>query len=106
MILDGSKDAVLVLNERLLYFIYNLTHNRGYIEIFNPSAENLFGFNADEVLGQHASLILPARTMELFAERVKRLQNRKGNKEPIPTLDDTEICITNKSIYTWYLFLT
>jgi len=45
-ILDTSPDGVVVLD------------NTGQIQVFNPSAEAMFGYSAAEVLGQHVSMLM------------------------------------------------
>ncbi|KAH3755903.1 PAS domain S-box protein [Pelomyxa schiedti] len=91
-LLDGSKDAVIVLNER------------GTIESFNPSAESLFECTSKEVLGRHASIILPDTVIHPFSVRMEMLMNNtlkqqknkaEGNDEP-PALDGMELIISNK----------
>jgi two-component system sensor kinase FixL len=46
-LLDAAVDAVVVID------------NRGRIETFNRAAEQLFGFNATEVLGQNVNVLMP-----------------------------------------------
>ncbi|KAH3761604.1 PAS domain S-box protein [Pelomyxa schiedti] len=86
MLLDGSKDAVVVVDEG------------NHIEIFNPSAERLFGYRADEVLGQSATVVLPGEIMGQIMERKAKFHH-KQNKDstPPPNLDDLEADITTKS---------
>ena len=103
MILDGSKDAVVVVNERFFFAIFPLITIRLYVEIFNPSAENLFGVNVDEVLGQHAGKLLPVTTISELQARIKNGQQKKlkgaraHQKEVVLPMEDEETIIINKS---------
>jgi PAS domain S-box-containing protein len=45
-VLDTAADAMVVINER------------GLIEHFNPAAEHIFGYTAEEVAGQNVSLLM------------------------------------------------
>ena len=46
-ILANVLDAIILIDER------------GKIEIFNPAAERIFGYSADEVLGKNVKIIVP-----------------------------------------------
>ncbi|OQW94816.1 MAG: hypothetical protein BWK79_04730 [Beggiatoa sp. IS2] len=46
-ILDNALDAVVTTNAQ------------GFVEVFNPAAEKIFGFNANEMLGNNVNLIIP-----------------------------------------------
>lgn len=46
-LLDVAIDAVVIID------------HRGIIESFNPAAEKMFGYGADEVLGANVSLLMP-----------------------------------------------
>lgn len=46
-ILEASVDAILVLNEE------------AKVEVFNESAERLFGYTQKEIIGQHVSILMP-----------------------------------------------
>ena len=46
-LLDAAVDAVIVIN------------SAGLIETFNPAAERLFGFTAEEVIGRNVDLLMP-----------------------------------------------
>ncbi len=47
-IVDAAVDGIIVIDAR------------GAIEAFNPGAERLFGYRADEVIGRNVSLLMPA----------------------------------------------
>lgn len=82
LLLDGSKDAVIVLNER------------GLIESFNPSAESLFVRPTEDVLGRHASLILPEKVMRPFSARMEMLVgDNADNHGSLPSINNTELLI-------------
>ncbi|KAH3762277.1 PAS domain S-box protein [Pelomyxa schiedti] len=87
LLLDGSKDAVIVLNER------------GTIESFNPSAESLFGRATEDVLGHHASLILPDKVMRPFSVRMEMLMDPGQTVDPtngsLPSINNTELIISH-----------
>eukprot|EP01105_Mastigella_eilhardi_P014492 TRINITY_DN3303_c0_g1_i3.p1 TRINITY_DN3303_c0_g1~~TRINITY_DN3303_c0_g1_i3.p1 ORF type:complete len:1625 (-),score=379.64 TRINITY_DN3303_c0_g1_i3:66-4940(-) len=88
LILDGSKDAVIVANDKLI------------IEIFNPSAERLFGLRADEVLGLAASVVLPDTLIEVLKERATHRAARRSAVAPAPGSemeDDNEAVVRRKS---------
>lgn len=46
-ILDTAVDAVVIIDER------------GIVESFNPAGERLFGYKADEVIGQNVNMLMP-----------------------------------------------
>jgi PAS domain S-box-containing protein len=46
-ILSTAVDGIITINDR------------GVIELFNPAAERIFGYKAEEVLGQNVSLLMP-----------------------------------------------
>ncbi|MBI2379435.1 MAG: PAS domain S-box protein [Gammaproteobacteria bacterium] len=47
-LLDAAVDAIIVID------------TRGHIEAFNASAQRLFGYSQDEVLGRNVKLLMPA----------------------------------------------
>ena len=51
-IVESAVDGMVVINER------------GIIEAFNPSAERLFGYRTDEVIGRNVSLLMPSPDRE------------------------------------------
>ena len=47
-ILETAPDAIIVIDER------------GIMESYSPAAERLFGYRADEALGQNVSILMPS----------------------------------------------
>jgi len=45
--LDTAVDAIITINEH------------GHIELFNPAAEKIFGYSADELIGRNVSHLMP-----------------------------------------------
>lgn len=77
------------------------------MEIYNPSAECLFGINADQVLGQHAGKLFSEDTIGTFQARVAtkfRKTNARLSKKDMP-MEDEEIIIKNQGKSQLELFL-
>ena len=51
-IVESAVDAIIVIDER------------GAIQAFNPSAERLFGYRLDEVLGRNVNMLMPSPDRE------------------------------------------
>ncbi len=51
------------------------TDEHGIIESFNPAAEKMFGYSADEVLGQNVSILMPSPHSELHDEYIYNYLN-------------------------------
>jgi len=51
-IVESAVDAIIVIDER------------GSIEAFNPSAERLFGYSFDEVVGRNVNMLMPSPDRE------------------------------------------
>jgi two-component system sensor kinase FixL len=51
-IVESAVDGIVVIDDR------------GIIQAFNPSAERLFGYRPDEVLGQNVSMLMPSPDRE------------------------------------------
>lgn len=47
VILDTTVDAIITIDEQ------------GLIESFNPAAERMFGYGAEEVIGQNVRMLMP-----------------------------------------------
>jgi PAS domain S-box-containing protein len=55
---------------------------KGLIESFNPAAEEIFGYSADEVLGRNVSILLPRKQAHLHDGYIKHYR-RTGEKKII-----------------------
>jgi two-component system sensor kinase FixL len=67
-ILDTAVDAVVIIDER------------GVVESFNPAGERMFGYKADEVIGQNVSMLMPqpfAREHTSYIQRYLRTGKAK-----------------------------
>ena len=60
-ILDSANDAIITID------------NRGYVLLWNPHAEQLFGYTANEMLGQHLDTIIPERFREAHRAGIERV---------------------------------
>lgn len=67
-ILDGALDAIVTVDQR------------GRIVSFNPAAEKLFGFKADEILGHRVARLLPARFHQGHLQSLRRFA--QGDEAP------------------------
>ena len=61
-LLDTARDAIVSID------------GKGSITLFNRSAEAIFGYDADEVLGQDVSLLMPGPFAERHAEHIRTYQ--------------------------------
>ena len=59
-ILSIAPDAIIAMDEAL------------HIAMFNQAAERLFGYAADEAIGQSAEMLLPARFVPAFREQIRQ----------------------------------
>src|SRR5690242_932775 len=66
-ILSIAPDAIVALDESL------------HIAMFNQAAERLFGYNADEAIGQSAEVLLPTRFIAPVRDQI--LQDRKSTRQ-------------------------
>ncbi len=104
-ILDTAPDGIITVNER------------GTIELFNPGAERLFGYRAEEVLGQDVGILLPdiyacasvdfGRSAEIFRQKISRTREVIGRRKDGTTceleLRAGETIIGGRSIFTGIL---
>ncbi len=72
-ILDTVADGIVTVNHSLI------------IERFNPGAQGLFGYSAEEVLGRHIRLLIPAATLADFQNDARR----HGGSSHVPAREVT-----------------
>lgn len=65
---EATLDAIIVAN------------HEGDITLFNPAAERLFGYQADEILGQPVDLLMPAEYVEQHRAGMQRLLNTRQGR--------------------------
>jgi PAS domain S-box-containing protein len=56
------------------------TDNNGKIILFNPSLENMFDYNIDEIKGKHVTMLMPDRYKQKFIDKLDRFKST-GNHE-------------------------
>ncbi|HWP48143.1 MAG TPA: PAS domain S-box protein [Candidatus Limnocylindrales bacterium] len=103
-IVDTSVDGIITIDER------------GSIELFNKAAERIFGYRAEEVIGQNVSILMPPpyreehnRYMRNYLETGKKKiigigrevlgQHKDGTTFPID-LAVSEVHLGNRRIFT------
>jgi len=69
-IVDNAVDGIIVIDEH------------GLIDAFNPAAEHMFGFRAEEVIGQNVSLLMSSPDREEHDNHMARYR-RTGEKKII-----------------------
>jgi PAS domain S-box-containing protein len=85
-ILENSADGVLCVNQQL------------QITLFNLAAENMFGYKAEEVVGQPVDILLPERVRSIHRQHIARFDSspertlKMSNRKPVLGLrkDGTE----------------
>ena len=55
------------------------TDENGIIEIFNPAAEGIFGYSADEVRGKHIDFLMPVSFYENAASLMETFENAENS---------------------------
>jgi two-component system, LuxR family, sensor kinase FixL len=69
-VLNTARDAIISIDAE------------GQIRLFNPSAERMFGYRADEVLAQNVTVLMPSPYREEHDEYIRRYQ-RTGEARAI-----------------------
>ncbi|MCP4128701.1 MAG: PAS domain S-box protein [Gammaproteobacteria bacterium] len=73
-----SEERVKAIIENVIDGLLT-TNEQGIIESFNPAAERMFGYSADEVIGQNVSMLIPSPHREKHDEYISNyLQAGKG----------------------------
>jgi two-component system, NtrC family, sensor kinase len=64
---EGTRDAIVVANQQ------------GIITLFNPAAQETFGFSAQDVVGQPLTVLMPPEDHEAYRDGMRRyLQTRQS----------------------------
>jgi len=63
-VMHAAADAIIIVDQR------------GVIETFNEAAERIFGYGAEEVVGQNVALLIPPHLRERHAEHLARYQQQ------------------------------
>jgi len=71
IILEQARAATVIANAADAVVTID---SRGLIESFNPAAEKIFGFSADEVLGNPLTLLIPGRHRDAHLKGLERVQ--------------------------------
>ncbi len=69
LMVESSQDAIIG------------TFMDGTISNWNPGAEKIYGYKADEVLGQHISLIVPANRINEIAEKISTIKKQEALRD-------------------------
>ena len=62
-VVSNAVDGIITINDR------------GLIESFNPAAEKIFGYSAEEVLGKPLTLLLPGRYRDAHRKGLERVRS-------------------------------
>lgn len=79
-IIETTPDAVLVINDD------------GGIVLCNPSAEKLFGYSPDEILGNPALLLVPERRRRAAAAPLEEIKQQGLSRYTGTTFETTVLC--------------
>ncbi len=78
--IEQARHALMVSERRFQAVFYAahdaivLANHQGRIMSWNPAAEAMFGYTADEIFGQSLTVIMPTRYREAHEQGMKRLQ--------------------------------
>ena len=78
-LLNATPDAVILID------------GRGLIESFNPGAERVFGYRADEIVGRNISLLMPTPFQANHDDYIRRYQ-RTGEARLMLAPREVEAC--------------
>lgn len=67
-VIDSASDAVLGVDPE------------GRITLFNPAAEQIFGYTAQAMLGRHAEVLVPVRHRDALNQRLRNFAGPQGSR--------------------------
>lgn len=78
------------------------TDIKGYIELFNNSAEHLFGYSTDEVIGRHVKFLIPTNIRNYYSNYLA-FYKKQERKHPIKYKQEIKGCHKDGTIFPIHL---
>ncbi len=75
-LLQDSEKRLRTFIETVVDGIVTIS-SEGIVESFNPSAQRMFGYAEDEVVGKNVGMLMPSSAAEIHTERIARYLTRR-----------------------------
>jgi PAS domain S-box-containing protein len=97
-IVDSAADGIIT------------TDAQGTLRSFNPAAESIFGYTADEVIGKHINILVPVANRAMFATLTQGFKMGSGRRETNGVRKDgavfpLDLAVTEARLGTEHLFI-